>query len=389
MLIPRLEYKLFQAEVFAGISAGAYEVGEEARVIGKGWFSQRSGSFSAIMQEIDNMFLYPLATVKVAPDSLSNFLILLSRSEAHIKINKNAFDLSGIVRSELEAGQELTLDRFYAFTKVDFLETEITAGQGIIFFYTHGWKRGVYINLLSRDQPDYPLEIIQKDLAAMMNELVLGQTFFSPEILQGLLGHHWFPFVSIPSRILKKLIYRVLHGGEIKPAEDAIMAYLTPDKLESRWQEWGTHPQALPLQDFFRMALNHYRAAEYLICIDLLWPKIAEILPSLDAETQHKIQQSLTQGVYGDFGAYLLQISAVYSSELHDYLNRLYDRRFEDHVPEDLLNSPILTQSAVEPTDDSQKKALIAFLILDQIFVLIQAQRASLHISLNTDGVQR
>lgn len=352
MLIPRLEYKLFQAERFAGFAVNAFEAGEATgRIIRQGTFSQRSHLFHPIMKQIENLFLYPLASVKVVPGSLNTILILLSHAEAHVRINKNPFTLSGYLRRESDPDQPLYPESFHVFEQVDFVETPLQAGQGVIFLCSHGFQRSVYINLWPEDQPDYAAETLPRELALMLNELLLEQDGFAPERFTALMAQQWFPFAALTALQLQGLQHAVagnLSGGDLATVEAAIVAYFTAEKLGVGLQEWLSYPEALPLEPVITDALHHYLVGDYGICLERLRPALVQLFESLQ-------QRSATQA----------QRPGALQQHFEIYFTRMH------------------------ATEVSQKQALLALLVLDQLLLLIRPRRASLSMLLNTDGANR
>ena len=202
-----------------------------------------------------------------------------------------------------------------------------------------------------------------------MNQLVFKLDESQWEIL---FSQGWFPFVSLPKRILRQMISAVRSGSGTEQYTQSVVEAIRAmaPLIRSRWREPALYQEHLPLLEH---AMERFLEGDYVSPTSILYPRIEGILRSIHTASGAASsfnQSRLAEAAVDAWVDKVHDYSWLLPNRFKEYLEKVYFAGFSPGQPASLSRHSV-GHGVAQPRDFDQKHACIAILIVDQLRFLL------------------
>ncbi len=342
--------------------------GESCTVLRRGMVTEEKLFFHDALMYIQNDFLMPYLSEEKNPSKIDNFIIKINKNCAQVEVNAiTKFNISGIVRCEVNKDTEVSWDLFNTFHEVDIPDIQNLDPQtGIIIYFCLGWHRFLFLDIEPLFDQSKNLENLPRNLADGINKKLFPiPTESQINLLE---KYNWFPFSILPHSRWYFHLDRIDQGVIWERIEENLLEEITNEHLSTAVNNWRNHPEFSRVHGFAEDALKQYLNKEYSSSISILWPRIEGLLV-------HKFSVRKEKQILSKFESDILSplehLSGFFPLAFKNYLKNVYFKSFEPQNSPSFISRHSLAHGATDYTELNQKNALIGFLILDQIYQLI------------------
>jgi len=257
---------------------------------------------------------------------------------------------------------------------------DIPKDAAVVCILSSGWRKGLFFDFtpLASDgtERDYDLgKLLGSYFAYLSNQAVFAMTEAGWDFL---LDHQWFPFISLPKKILRTMSGRAANGSDLDILLSQICEHvrkLLPTMLE----RWFQTELFRPHTDLLKHAASKFSDEDYVSATAILYPRIEGLLRTVheslgipERATQNVLTERLIDARRGEFHSY----SWLLPDMFRRYLEQVYFANFEPGKPARLSRHSI-SHGIADAADFNQKATCIGFLVLDQIYYFLPKRRAA------------
>lgn len=374
MNIGGIEFSI--GEPLAGIAAETIRGSEEGKIQVKGFYSTKHGdNFFHLAEQFANIFVYKALQIKypkslIRPDRINHYLALMKKNGDCILYVDPPLILQILVKESMEKGSPVSKNQIGDIRKVIFDNISIEEDDGIIYFLSDNWRHGIYFNFRDHRNPidKVDQDKLETEIAKHYLELAFPQYYRDDEIIDNIVKDSWFPFLSLTGDLFNQLYMNYQNDLNNFNKDGHILKYFTKDILEARIKSWSTKDPFSNHIRFFEEALDSYMNGKYIASISTLYPRIEGILrnefidstspniPKLISELKKVVSQKVE-----DFSLFRYH-------QFLKYLSESFFKDFDHKSGEVDLARHSSAHGVSEADDHTQSKALIGFLIADQLF---------------------
>jgi hypothetical protein len=348
---------------FAEHAAGA---GQTLAVRIQGFFTPDDRDvFYTRIEQIQEIFLGPYFSAGAAPASISHFLVVVENNRAQIYVNEPPIALRMVSRRAIRAGEPILKKDIGGIDTARFAGVEISPKSAVIFYFTLGWRRGLFFDL--RPLHGEPLTELNRDLGACYDYLFFSDLHTIPSSRWPVIfGAGWFPFMRLIGGAFEPII--AFLDRDILPAwEETVFAQIGEAQLHEMVRSWNVVDAFQAHIPFAEKAIERYIAEDYLSAISNLWPRIEGALRYLYTGPHQKPGTKILLANVRDVLERKAVAPASYLPGLFEsYLFHYYFRDFnlsEDRIELGRHHAHGVTKAG----DYDRPRALQGFLILDQL----------------------
>jgi hypothetical protein len=207
-----------------------------------------------------------------------------------------------------------------------------------------------------------------------MNQAVSSLT---EEHWQLMFNQRWFPFVSLPKRLVRILVAAVRGGQQIDhhlgEIADAIRR-MTPE-LRARWSQAELLAPHLPL---LLHALDKYVEGDYISATSVLYPRIEGVLRSMHEVFGGSAKPTAKRlsGTAGETGSATHEHSWLLPAMFSRFLEEVYFADFQPGLAAQISRHSV-GHGVASARDFDLKSASIGVLIIDQLRFMIPGEPAN------------
>lgn len=374
--IPQAEYSFaWDDGPMDGILVTSFTESSAPQLLQRGFILDSSPFFGTVISQLEAIFLKPFVDLyQQAGSSLVNsiinhFVIRIDKQGAHVKVNMLENTTTRFfVRNAPTVGERANMDDFTSAYQVILDGEEFAAETGVMILLSVGWHRLLYLDFKPVSDPAASLDDLPRQLAIAANALYFPQP--TPEMLERLFQHNWFPFTFFPLGQWMHFLGRLQSGTEWPEIRDDIIASMTPANMGQMVAEWNRNKRFKKHIDFVKGALRSYLDGDYPASIHLVWPQIEGLMGALSgSRKQNAIISHMEQEVLyplKHMGGFMPQV-------FREYLEKRYFRDFNVETNDVEISRHSLAHAALRYEDMTQENALLGFLILDQLHQLLWA----------------
>lgn len=340
------------------------------QVLVKGFFSSSDPSFHKIANNIVKFFLFPSIKGLMASNvaSLGHFLIFISKDgkfDLHIGM-PTLFE--GLVKRDIKAGEPVTDSDIASIRRIRFPTISIPSDSGIIFHFSQGYRHGIYIDLTPLTESVLDVDTFEKELGLYFQQLSYETHFKNDDVISKMAEDGWFRFAAIPKEIFDQF-YEFYSDPSIKDKTSMIHNYFSADRLSAMVQRWQKKPELKKHQKYFKSALNTYKGGDFIATISTFYPRIEGVLLGLFGHKNKEpklpwllkqLREAGTQKVGGQ--------SLLFPRQFQKYLENFLCKSFNLSSGDVDFSRHSHAHGVSDDKDYTQDKAIIGFLIMDQIF---------------------
>lgn len=345
--------------------------GGELKVLVKGTLTSDEGDdFHRIADSIATNFIFPTIKDITLPSlaALGHYLILLL-ADGSFEIHLNfATHIECLAKRNLNAGEAISISDIASIRRLRFHNITIPPKTGIIYHFTEGYRHAIYIDLTPINGPDPINQIdLEYELADCYQRIQFEKHFGDKQILESMLDDGWFPFIAIPKDLFDNF-YLFYGDPAITDKAAALRSHFSGGTLEELSSKWFKKESYKDLKPFVETALKNYRDKDYISSISVLYPRIEGLLTKLFSSSKTKADlpwlfDRLSDRAMNNVG----KNSLLMPRNFRNYLKKFLGKSFDTHGGKVGLSRHSHAHGVTPAEEYSQDKAVIGFLILDQI----------------------
>jgi hypothetical protein len=318
------------------------------------------------------------ASPQISPSQVDNMLAIVRRDgKATVYVNELTQRAHVRVSGPIEAGAIVTKNDVVDVDRLE-LDVQIPDDAGVLFIFSVGWRKGLFYDFGPVHIPDpHPR---QYDVAAILGQAychVLFQNRFSISDAEwdALFAAKWFPFAGLRNNSIDALINYVRSGREPDDKLDDFVAE-AKGRVTQMLDSWRNHSSFEPHMSILERAVERFQNNDFVSCTGLLFPRIEGILRT------HHTSLGTANGSSPDN----LTDSAVAATIDNDkclllplrfaaYLRDIYFANFNPSAQDIDVSRHSVGHGIATASEFNQKSALIAILIVHQLFYFLEGQR--------------
>ena len=184
---------------------------------------------------------------------------------------------------------------------------------------------------------------------------------------QRLLAWGWFPFIGLTHADRTDLLALAKFDRYMSPILEQFCRNFCQD-LKGRMECWGRHDFLAQQSSFLTLAASHFRKADYVSCISVLYPRIEGVMRSLFAEENPSAEaQADSRSIVTNLVENQLAHSVLLPNRFEMYLRRVYFRGFNLSRGDTALSRNSHAHGVSNIGDYDLIRAAVGFMIIDQV----------------------
>jgi len=318
------------------------------------------------------------ASPQISPSQVDNMLAIVRRDgKATVYVNELAQRAHVRVSGPIKAGAVVTKDDVVDVDRLE-LDVQIPNDAGVVFIFSVGWRKALFYDFGPLRGPDPQLR--QYDVADLLGQAychVLFQNRFSISDAEwdALFAAKWFPFAGLRNDSIDALISYIRSGREPDDKLDDFVAE-AKGRVTQMLDSWGNRSSFAPHMSILERAVERFLDNDFVSCTGLLFPRIEGIL-----RTHHTNLGTVNRSSPGN-----LTDSAVAAKIENDkcllmprrfaaYLRDIYFANFDPSAQDIDVSRHSVGHGVAAASEFNQKSALIAILVVHQLFYFLEGQR--------------
>jgi hypothetical protein len=364
---------------------GASKAGDRLKVAVREFTSSEDGELFISRLEgfpSDLLNLLP-ADVRPLPSAVEFMLaVIWPNQRADIYLNEGKISALVRVGRSIQAGEAVSVDDIVDILKLQFEGINVPPEAAVICILSSGWRKGLFFDLspLGRERPrrEYDLwDVLGSYFAYLTNQAL----FKLDEAKWGVLFQQgWFPFVSLPKRLVGRITQAVRDGGSIDRDVGLVCEAIRAiePQIRQRWTKAEILSPHLPL---LLHALDKFVEGDYISATGLLYPRIEGIMRSVHGAIGSPSglkSPSLSSAAVSAWADRIHEFSWLLPNKFKTYLERVYFAEFSPGQAAPMSRHSV-AHGVASAGDFNQKNACIGVLIVDQLVFLLPAARPPAH----------
>jgi hypothetical protein len=351
----------------AGFAAHAAAPGQMLPICVTGFLTTDDRArFYSTLEAIQHMVLGPFLDAGGVVSTIDRLLVVISGEEADVYINEFDLQLNVVSRRNAQAGDPMYRKDIGGIGGVRFPGIDIPQNSGIIFYFSIGWRRGLFFDFMPLQGE--PLGDIERRLGEYYDQLWFSDLYAIPnDAWSAIFAAGWFPFMKLIGGdfehlpdFLERDIFTSWEEGVVSKFNEARLR-----EMIDGWRDVARFREHIP---FAESAVERYAAGDYVSAISILWPRIEGALRHLYLGPEQRPRQRVLLANVRD----ILDKKSVAPNS---YLPALFERYLVQHYFRDFnvqndrvdLGRHSIAHGVTKASDYTQGRALQGFLILDQL----------------------
>jgi len=373
--LPLPEYSFIgkhQGNPAIGINLKPVEKEGIAEIAHAGFYTDYDGDFFfTCLNEFSKLYLQDwMANKQYKLSGIENCIIFVNRNnEYEVSINFPTL-LKIIAKKETVKGTPIFKDDFIDIKELSFPTISFKQKCGVIYIFSHGWRRGLYFNFLPLVQDnDDIFEKYQTLFPAFYAYLVFPEIYRTDQqTLTRLYSDGWFPFVCIIGKFYEDLYRAHKNNVGISETITKIINFFNSEKIHDMEKRWFTKMEFDNHKKIIETGIERYLAGDYISAINNLYPRIEGVLRYLHLK-------SAGSGTVKDLLDTLQDVaeekttpySLFLPKDFRIYLKTFFFSSFDLKTGKIDLSRPSLAHGVADESQFNRIAAFQAILILDQI----------------------
>ncbi|OGQ22849.1 MAG: hypothetical protein A3C46_05210 [Deltaproteobacteria bacterium RIFCSPHIGHO2_02_FULL_44_16] len=344
--------------------------GGQIKVLIKGFFTSQTEEFHKIADNTATFFLFKsiksLTTSSVS--SISNYLVLLNEDgkyDLHIGM---PILFEGLVKRDIQVGEGISYADLAAIRRVRFPTISIPARTGIIYFFSEGYRHGLYIDLTPYISHE-PISIddLERDLAIHLQQMAFESHFKNDDIISNMEADGWFRFSAIPKELFDQL-YAFYNDPNIKDKTSIVRNYFSYEQLNKLIGKWEKKEIFRDHMGLIRSSFDAFKNGNYPAAISTLYPRIEGLLRTMSkGETSDQTLPWLIKRLREAGIQKAGSKSLLFPRQFQQYLGTFLCKKFDFESGNIEFSRHSHSHGVLKENEYTYERAIIGYLILDHI----------------------
>ena len=377
-----MPYDVHLEKLPAGIAAEHFEAGDVANIIVSSFISDENGMFFyKFLDNFSSQFLGPFTQSGRSLSQIDHCLVLINKNKhAKVYVNELQIGLNLIIKREAKAGEGINKLDVAGLIEVFFNQITLPQDNGIIFYFSVGWKRGLFFDFRPLHEPDAALGEIGNKLARYFEYLLFQEIYtVEPSVWDELYKLGWFPFISILDGNFENLLLRVADKQPIDSTEQMIINSFDGDKISQLLEKFRKKQFLNHHIDIIAVGIERYQEGDYVSSINNIWPRVEGILTLTYTKhnknsNQYKLLENMSQAVANE----LISPTIFLPYQFKEYLQRYYFKNYSLRKQQFDLSRHSIGHGTSKSGEYSQKRALLGILMIDQLSYYLSLEKTQI-----------
>jgi hypothetical protein len=271
----------------------------------------------------------------------------------------------------VKAGEGITEDAIVDIDRLSFEGVHFQADAGIVCVFSAGWREGFYFDLspLIPDRADRTHDVEER-LGSYMAYLQYQQLFsLSESDWDFMIQRGWFPFVTLPKRIARRLISFAQSRIDLDEVLPEAVEAVT-EALPTIRERWSESELLRPHVELLMHALDEFAEDDYISCTSIIYPRIEGILRSIhvalgkeESASQRVLAQVSTEARQEELHPH----SWLLPDKFRRFMQESYFAHFTPGQPAELSRNTV-GHGVATAEQFNEKAACLGLLVVDQLF---------------------
>lgn len=370
-----MRYELENVEPIAGISVHPAAKGANVLIMVSGRLTADGDpTFYPFMEQIQGHFLKPYTEAGGTPSTIDRLLVIFRKDQtASVFVNDLNIQLKCIMNKPKDAGETVWKRDVVGVGELNIVDVEIPQDASIIFFCSHGWRRGVYFDFRPTGAAGVEAVDAAREFGKLYESLWFAELFsITADRWPVIFEHGWFPFIPLIGGVFETLPSHM--DMDLLPLwEERVYEVINEPILLQMLDDWKTVSHLEHHVPFLELGVKQYLEGDYISSINNVWPRVEGVLRFVYSGSSKKPQQNEILEDMGDVLENQAVTPQTYMPQLfREYLLTFYFKKFD--VPEGVLDVSrhSVAHGVSESEDYSRRKALIGLLIVHQLYYYLK-----------------
>lgn len=361
----------------AGISVSAARDGEMVLVQQIEFTSTEDGQvFIDRLEGIVNDLLTTLRPQRTfRPSEVDHLLAIIEKDgKTTVYVNEIPQLVSIRINRPCQKGEAIARNDIVDFGKFCLTGIAIPEDAGILYLFSVGWRKGLFFDLSPIGPTVAVREYDCETLFGRLHGYVMFQERFAiaEDVWCKLFAFKWFPFAGIKNDLIGELLSYIRSNWNPDDLTDRICDDIKT-KLTGFLDTWDKSGVFSPHMEIIRRAAERFLADDFISCSGLLYPRIEGLLRShlmnvqpSSKVTQATLSESPIESLRNNFQSLLMP------HKFQEYLASVYFASFNPNDTDIGISRNSVGHGVASPSEFSKKSALIAILVVQQLYYCIE-----------------
>jgi hypothetical protein len=358
-----------------GIAAESVDEGDSVNVYVSAFMSDADGAiFYKSLAFLQNLFLNHFVHSGGHVSVIDHFLVTMRGNQANVYVNELGLVLETMSRTARKAGEVVTRDDILGVRSLKFQNLLIGNDEAIIFYFSSGWRRGLFFDLRPNDGGQ--LDNLELTLGTFYESLMYADVFDSVnDIWQEIFDLGWFPFLRLVGDTLsafQSLASRIADEKSIEKAERVLVESFGEKELRQIENDLRSSSFFQPHINILVKGIERYLDGDYISSINNVWPRVEGVLRYMYKNNQKSVKKESIRGLLSKLETEFARDKQTFpgiafSQQFKAYLDSYYFRDFDLFNEELQISRHSIGHGVSDQCDYDRKKALLGILIIDQL----------------------
>ena len=288
-----------------------------------------------------------------------------------------------------EQGEAIFKSDIVDYKRVSFDGITVPDTAGVVYLFSAGWRKGLFFDFSQIGHEPQPRRFDCETLFGQFYGYVLFQERFAitEHDWSTLLAEKWFPFAALPHELIDELLRQIRAGWDSDEVLQRIANNVRSrvDELISGWRGYSVFA---PHLEILERAIERFKSDDFVSCAGLLYPRIEGILRSnlrsvrpMAKPTQTRLSESAVVTIRDN------QRSLLLPHRFQQYLEQVYFAGFDPASEENDISRNSVAHGVADAGAFSRKAAVIAILIVHQLYYSLGSDVSSPTSDRNQDDI--
>lgn len=366
-------YRLNLGYDLIGITKSSARAGEKVDVIMSEFSSSEDGDlFINRLDEVSNIILNRIVAEQKIKCSMIDHLLVVLHKGGVCDVYINELQIIALIKPtrEIHNNDVVYESDFAEIYDLKFNGVDIANDCGVIVILSHGWRKGLFFDLMPLAHDNKPREYnISSVLANCYGYLYFQDLYkISESVWNELFSQQWFPFIGLSKNVVQALVSK----ANDKWSCDEILADVSRnvrETIESKTKDWETSGVFGEHMFFISRAIERFLNGDYISATSILYTRIEGILRSFNClignESNRQKDLSKAPLVMSKIPEH--KYSRLLPDKFVKYLEEVYFASFTPNQPSNISRNSV-GHGVANAEVFSEKSAVIGILIIEQLF---------------------
>jgi len=346
---------------------------EMVNIVTREFTSSEDGDlFITRLEGVPSSIINSLPNNELVKCSQIDLMVVFIKKNGECRVHLNDLTMLALVKPKKDVKKDdpVFTDDLADISEIQFEGVDIPSDEGVLILFSIGWRKGLFFDFgpVVPNSQDRNYNIYAT-LGHYYNYLFFQHLHkISDATWDKFFNEKWFPFIGLKKDTINSFINHLQSGWDCNDLLTVVNTELSL-KLDNSIESWTNHTIIREHGNFILVAAERFKAKDYISCVSILYPRIEGILRSINlhAGSSNNSQKDLSIAPMIVSSIEPNYFSAVLPERFSAYLKNVYFANFQPNSNIDISRNSV-SHGVAKEKDYSEKSAIIAFLVIEQIF---------------------